>query len=35
MKCVPNFDGKPEEKDCLEKLDGATLEGNNEMDLKK
>jgi hypothetical protein len=35
VKFVPNFDGKAEEKDCLEKLDGATLEGNIKMDLKK
>jgi hypothetical protein len=25
VKCIPSFDGKSEEKDCLEKLDGATL----------
>jgi hypothetical protein len=35
VKCIPSFDWKVEEKDCLEKLDGATLEGNIKTDLKK
>jgi len=35
VKCIPSFAGKTEEKDCLEKLNGTTLEGSIKMDLKK
>jgi len=35
VKCMPSFDGKPQENVFLEKLDGTTLEDNIKMDLKE